>query len=47
MVVDPVATAVARPEPLTVATVEADEVQIAVAVKSWLLPSLLMPIAVN
>ena len=39
MVVDPVATAVARPAVLIVATVVADELQVAVLVRFWVVPS--------
>ena len=51
MTVEPAATAVARPlEPgalLTVATAAADEVQVTDAVRSWLVLSEKMPVAVN
>jgi hypothetical protein len=43
----PIATAVASPELLIVATVVLDELQVAEAVKSCLLPSLNVPVAVN
>ena len=47
MVAEPVATAVARPLPLTVATDGLDEVQKTCLVRSWLVPSEYMPDAVN
>jgi hypothetical protein len=47
MVAEPVATAVARPLPLTVATGGLDEVQTTCLVISWLVPSEYMPNAVN
>jgi hypothetical protein len=43
----PAARALARPEMLTLATLPSEEVQIAVAVMSWVVPSLNVPIAVN
>ena len=47
IVAEPVATAVARPLPLTVATDGLDEVQKTCLVISWLVPSEYMPDAVN
>ncbi len=43
----PVATLVANPALLTVATDVADELQLAVVVKFWVEPSLYVPVAVN
>jgi hypothetical protein len=47
IVVLPFAIPVAKPAAVTVATVFAEEVQVAVPVRSWLLPSLYLPVAVN
>ncbi len=47
MVVAPVATAVARPVLLIVATDVFDELQVTCKVKSWVVPSENVPVAVN
>jgi hypothetical protein len=47
MLVVPTATVVARPEVFTVATAEESDDQVAVLVKSCVLPSLNVPVAVN
>jgi hypothetical protein len=47
MVVEPVPAAVARPAVLTVATVTAEELHVAVLVRFCVVPSLKVPVAVN
>ena len=47
MVVEPVPAAVARPAVLIVATVTAEELHVAVLVRSWVVPSLKVPVALN
>ena len=47
MVVVPSPTAVAKPETLMVATVVAELAQVAVAMRSWVVLSLKVPVAVN
>jgi hypothetical protein len=47
MLLVPTATAVARPDVLMVATEEVTEIQLAVAVRSLVLPSLYEPVALN
>ena len=47
IVVEPVPTEVANPAVLMVATVVAEELQVAVLVRFWVLPSLNVPVAVN
>jgi len=47
IVVAPTVTALATPEPLTVATLPADEIQVAWSVTSWVLLSVKVPVAVN
>ena len=47
IVVEPVPTAVARPAVLIVATVPAEELHVAVLVRSCVVPSLNVPVALN
>jgi hypothetical protein len=47
IVVEPAPTAVARPAVLIVATVPAEELHVAVLVRSCVVPSLKVPVAVN
>ncbi len=47
MVLEPAASALARPAALMVATLVLLEVQVTRAVKSWLVPSVMVPLAVN
>jgi hypothetical protein len=47
IVVEPVATPVLKPALFTVAIVGEDEVHVAEAVRSWVVPSLYVPVALN
>jgi hypothetical protein len=47
MVVDPGATALAKPAVLIVATPAAEELHVAVLPRFWVLPSLYVPVALN
>ena len=47
ILLEPIADPVARPVALMLTAEELDEVQVAVFVKDWVLPSLKVPMAVN